>query len=254
MRFLIAGNWKMNTDRHAAAVLAAGVVEASGGVSEVDVVICPPAISLDAVFGEIHGTSVKMGAQNVHSADSGAFTGEVSVEMLKSVGCRYVIVGHSERREYFCETDESVNAKVKQAVAHGLVPIVCVGEKLSERDSGRASDVVTRQVNAGLADVKISAADELVLAYEPVWAIGTGRTASPEQAQEIHALIRKLLVEHFGDAGKDVRILYGGSMKPANAADLLQQTDVNGGLIGGASLVADQFDAIVRAAVDVSTD
>ena len=252
MKFLIAGNWKMNTDRNGANALASGVVELSGGISDVDVVVCPPAVNLDTVFRVVHGTSVELGAQNVHQADSGAFTGEVSADMLRGVGCRYVIIGHSERREYFGETDESVNAKVKQAMTKGMVPIVCVGEVLDERDAGQAAEVVTRQIGEGLSGIQISSSHDIVVAYEPVWAIGTGRTASPDQAQEIHALIRGLLVNQFGDHGQEIRILYGGSMKPGNAGDLLQQQDVNGGLIGGASLAADQFHGIVQAASELA--
>jgi len=246
---LIAGNWKMNTDLAAATQLAQDVVAAVGDPGAVHVAVCPPFISLDAVFGALRGSAVRLGAQNMHAADAGAYTGEVAASMLRSVGCDYVILGHSERRQYFGETDAGVNAKVKQALANGLIPIICVGEMLDERKAGRERDVVQAQVTGALDGVAVDDPARLVVAYEPVWAIGTGETATPEQAQDMHAFIRGLLGAHFGDGfATDVQILYGGSMKPANAADLLKQTDVDGGLIGGASLKADAFSAIVQAA------
>lgn len=246
---LIAGNWKMNTDLTGARQLAASVVTAVGAPKGVDVAVCPPYVSLDAVFTVLHGSPVRLGGQDVHAADSGAFTGAVSAAMLRSVGCHYVIIGHSERRQYFGETDESVNAKTLQARRNRLVPIVCVGETLEERDAGQERAIVERQTRAALRDLRLDAAAELVIAYEPVWAIGTGRTATPEQAGEMHTFIRGLLADVLGSPiGRGVAILYGGSMKPENAAELLALPDVNGGLIGGASLKADQFAAIVRAA------
>ena len=246
---LIAGNWKMNTDLAAAAQLAQDVVATVSDPRVVQVVVCPPFISLDAVFGALRGSSVRLGAQNMHAADAGAYTGEVAAPMLRSVGCDYVILGHSERRQYFGETDAGVNAKVKQALAHGLIPIVCVGEVLDEREADRQRDVVQTQITGALGGVSLDAPARLVMAYEPVWAIGTGKTATPEQAQAMHAFIRGLLGRQFGEAfAREIHILYGGSMKPANAADLLNQTDIDGGLIGGAALKADSFAAIVRAA------
>jgi triosephosphate isomerase len=245
----VAGNWKMNTDLPTAARLAREVVEAVGAVTDVQVAICPPFISLDAVFNVVHGSNVRLGAQNMHYADAGAFTGEISAGMLRSVGCHYVILGHSERRHVFGETDEDVNRKVRQARAYKLVPILCVGETLAQRDAGKENDVVQAQVEHGLAGLTVKDAGEIVVAYEPVWAIGTGRTASPEQAQTMHAFIRGLLINWFGEEiGFGIRILYGGSVKPGNAAELFAQTDVDGGLIGGASLKADDFAAIVAAA------
>lgn len=239
----------MNTDRTAAVQLAQGVVEAVGDPGDVQVAVCPPFVNLDAVFGVLHGSAVRLGAQNMHAADSGAYTGEVSAAMLRSVGCHYVILGHSERRQYFGETDATVNEKLKQALAYKLVPILCVGETLAERDAGREKAVVTRQLEEGLAGVTLTDAAQLVIAYEPVWAIGTGRTASPEQAQAMHAHIRSFLHDACAPAlARDIPLLYGGSMKPANAAELLSQPDVDGGLIGGASLKADDFAAIVDAA------
>jgi len=206
-------------------------------------------VNLDAVFDVLHGTPVRLGAQNMHDEISGAFTGEVAAPMLRAVGCHFVILGHSERRQYFGETDEGVNRKVKQAFAHRLVPIVCVGETLEERDRGDEARIVAGQLDGALAGVEPGSPQDLVVAYEPVWAIGTGRTATPEQAQEMHAMIRERLVGLYGErTGSEIDILYGGSMKPDNASSLLTMADVNGGLIGGASLKADQFAEIVRAA------
>jgi len=247
---LIAGNWKMNTDRVEAVSLARDVLEQLGNSdSDVLVAVCPPSVNLQSVSSVVGGTSIRLGAQNVHHASSGAYTGEVSVAMLQAVGCHYAIIGHSERRQYFCETDQTVNAKVLACVSAGLVPIVCVGESLEQREAGQLEEVVTRQVQEGLRSVDLPDAASLVVAYEPVWAIGTGKTATPIQAQEVHALIRRLLVNSFGtEVGNAVDILYGGSMNPGNADELLAQPDVNGGLIGGASLKPDQFASIVESA------
>lgn len=248
---LIAGNWKMNMDLPEAKGLARGMidqVDEPKGPKGVQVALCPPFVSLAAVHEVLRGTSIRLGAQNMHHEEEGAYTGEISAGMLRSVGCDYVILGHSERRQYFGETDEGVNRKVHQAKAHRLIPIVCVGETLEEREAGREQSVVRRQVERGLEGLAADEADALVLAYEPVWAIGTGRTASPEQAQEMHAFLRELLRDLFdAEVAGRIQILYGGSMKPGNAAELLQQPDVDGGLVGGASLKADQFAAIVRA-------
>lgn len=244
----------MNTDADAAKALASAVVKATRPQSPVRVAICPPMVNLSLVHDVLKGqrTPVKLGAQNVHFEDSGAYTGEASASMLKAVGCTYAIVGHSERRQYFGETDQSVNKKTLKALEKGLIPIVCVGETLEEREAGREEAVVGRQVSVALAGIDIDHADQLVLAYEPVWAIGTGRTASPEQAQDVHAFIRGLLVEQFGaEIGKGIHILYGGSMKPGNAAELLSKQDVDGGLIGGASLKAADFAGIVEAGEEV---
>ena len=244
----------MNTDVSSAVELASAVVDAVGDPSKVNVAVCPPFISLSSVHEVLKnaGGKIKLGAQNVHHQDKGAFTGEVSASMLKSVGCDYVIIGHSERRQYFGETDQGVNNKIFMALSRDLVPIVCVGETLDEREAGNEQDIVENQVQDALLDVEIESADQLVVAYEPVWAIGTGLTATPEQAQEMHACIRALLVEQYGTKiGKKIHILYGGSMKPANALELLQNKDVDGGLIGGASLKAPDFAAIVEAAQKV---
>lgn len=248
---LVAGNWKMYTDLAAATRLASEVVEAVGAERDgVAVAVCPPFISLEAVSNVVDGTPVRLGAQNMHHEEEGAFTGEVSAPMLASVGCHYVILGHSERRQYFGETDEGVNQKTQTALRHGLVPIICVGETLDQRTAGEAKAVVSRQVMEALEWVKIEDETALVIAYEPVWAIGTGRTATPEQAQEMHAMIRDRLEQTLGPVGRRVDILYGGSVKPSNAAELFRQEDIDGGLIGGASLKAADFAAIVEAAAD----
>ena len=245
---LVAGNWKMHTDIDAARALARDVVDSVGDPGDVTVVVCPPFVSLSAVAAEIAGTPVGLGAQNMHTQDAGAFTGEVSAPMLTSAGCRYVILGHSERRQYFGETDEGVCAKIGQAHAHGLVPIVCVGETLEERKAGKAEEVVGRQLAHSLHGAAPDSPDQLVIAYEPVWAIGTGETATPDQAQEMHAFIRGRLNEQFGEeTGRVLHILYGGSVKPGNAAELFGRADVDGGLIGGASLKGEDFAAIVSA-------
>jgi len=246
---LVAGNWKMFTDLITARSLAKEVVEAVGSPGDVNVVVCPPAISLHAISEIVRTTPVGLGAQNMHEEDYGAFTGEISAPMLRSVGCQYVILGHSERRQYFGETDRGVNTKIKQAYAHDLVPIVCVGETLDQRKSGRAEEVVRTQLDGALDGIAVDDPALLVVAYEPVWAIGTGETATPQQAQEMHALIRRLLTDRYGESmASAIEILYGGSVKPHNAAELFSQQDVTGGLIGGASLKAEDFVAIVRAA------
>lgn len=239
----------MNTDVGAAVELAREIAGDIGNPAPVKVAVCPPAVNLSEVARVVNETALRIGAQDMFFEESGAFTGEISPVMLTAVGCEYVIIGHSERRQYFGEIDETVNRKVRKAIEHGLVPIVCVGEHLSERDEGRAVDVVSRQVRAALEGVMIARPDDLVIAYEPVWAIGTGRTATPDQAQEMHAHIRVLLRDQFGESvGATVEILYGGSMKPSNAHELLSQKDVDGGLVGGASLNSDSFVSIVDAA------
>ncbi len=240
----------MNLDMPAARHLAGSIRNSLEDPRPVEVVLCPAYAYLDAVYGLVHGSVVSVGAQNMHAQDAGAFTGEISASMLRSVGCSHVILGHSERRQYFGETDASVREKVAQAVLFGLVPIVCVGESLVERDAGQAERVVAGQVRGALKGVAYPGKGRLVVAYEPVWAIGTGRTASPDEAQAMHAHIRSELAGLFstGDAAH-IDILYGGSMKPENADDLLSQPDIDGGLIGGASLQADPFLAIVRAAM-----
>ena len=244
---LVAGNWKMHTDLSEAVRLASEVARTVEN-EDVAVAVCPPFISLEAVAEMLRDSTVRLGAQTMHDEEKGAFTGEVSAPMLVSVGCHYVILGHYERPQLFGETDESVNRKVKAAMQHGLVPIVCVGETLEEREAGEAEVVVRRQLDAGLDGIALDAADTLVVAYEPVRAIGTGKTATPEQAQDMHRTIRDRLTELLGASGSEVELLYGGSVKPGNAAELFAQNDIDGGLIGGASLDAEQFAAIVAAA------
>ena len=235
---------------HADAVgLAADVVQATEGMTgDVGVAVCPPAVWLDAVAERLRDSGVRLGAQNVHPENAGAFTGEVSPPMLRDLGVHYVIVGHSERRQLFGETSAFVAEKVRAAQAAGLVPILCVGETLDEREAGDAEATVLDQLAASLDGVEPG---ELVVAYEPVWAIGTGRTATPEQAQEMHAALRDALADRF-DGGDGIEILYGGSVKPGNAAELFAQPDLDGALVGGASLDAESFAAIVEAAKDAA--
>jgi triosephosphate isomerase len=249
MLMLVAGNWKMNTDLVTARTLARDIVEAVGDPGGVTVVVCPPFVSLHGVSEVVRNTPVELGAQHMHEEDSGAFTGEVSASMLRSVGSQYVILGHSERRQHFGETNDGINRKIKQALTHELIPILCVGETLAERNEGRAEQVVEEHIEGGLDGVAVDEPDGLVVAYEPVWAIGTGETATPAQAQEMHAFIRFRLAAAFGEEqGRTFKILYGGSVKPQNADELFSQEDVDGGLIGGASLKASDFAAIVRSA------
>ena len=216
-------------------------------VTNVEIVVCPPFISLHAVKEMLAGSRIGLGAQNVYWEKSGAFTGEVSAPMLKSVGCTYVIIGHSERRTYFGETDETVNKRIFAALSEGLKPIVCIGETLEEREAGKTFEVIKRQVEGGLANLSVEQMATVVIAYEPVWAIGTGKTATPAQAQEVHAFIRKLLNDIFGQTTAEAtRIQYGGSVKPDNAAELMAQPDIDGALVGGASLKADSFEKIIK--------
>ncbi|MBF0142576.1 MAG: triose-phosphate isomerase [Magnetococcales bacterium] len=252
-RGLIAGNWKMNSGLVEAAQeltgsILAGLSEREGKKLLCEVLVCPPFTVLSSVNQKIGGSSVKLGAQNMAIETSGAYTGEVSGLMLRNVGCHYVILGHSERRQYYGETDEIVAKKTASAYRDGLTPIVCVGETLAEREAGTTWAVVSRQINAVLPSLPQEAAkqQQLVIAYEPVWAIGTGKVATPEQAAEVHTSIRKLLVSKLGDeVASKIRLLYGGSMNAANAAVLLQQEDIDGGLIGGAALKAKDFLTII---------
>jgi triosephosphate isomerase len=246
---LIAGNWKMNKTSADATALVQEIVNEVGRNSDVDVVVCPPYTSLESVGKVLEGSSIKLGAQNMHNEANGAYTGEISAAMLRSIFAGYVILGHSERRTYFGEKDAFVNQKVLAALKNQLKPILCVGETLAEREAGSTLKVVQTQTEAALEGVSKELATNVVIAYEPVWAIGTGKVATTEQAQEVHAFIRSLLVKLFGDAvAQKVRILYGGSMKPANAPELLAQKDIDGGLIGGASLEARSFVDLIKAA------
>lgn len=246
---MVAGNWKMNKGLYETRDLIREMVPVLRQVEGVDVVICPPFVGLGVAQREVEGSVIKIGAQNLHWEESGAFTGEISAGMLKEL-VEFVILGHSERRAMFGETDETVNKKVKAALAHGLQPIVCVGETLEENQGGITADVVGRQVRADLAGLDAQQAERIVIAYEPVWAIGTGLAATPEGANAVHRdVIRPILRELFGtEVGDGMRILYGGSVNPGNAAELFGQSDIDGGLIGGASLKAESFIALVRAA------
>ena len=245
---VVAGNWKMNkTAAETRALIADIRASVNDGATATQVVVCPPFTNLQAAAEALAGSKIALGAQNLHWEASGAFTGEISAAMLKDLGVTHVIIGHSERRQYFAETCETVNRKLKSALAAGLVPIVCVGETLAEREEGRMEVVITNQIKAGLAGVGAELAG-IIIAYEPVWAIGTGRTATSAQAQEVHALIRATLAGLAGaDVAAKVRIQYGGSMKPENAGELMAQPDIDGGLIGGAALKAADFAAIVKA-------
>ena len=248
-RYLIAGNWKMNTDRAAGVALASAIGEKAGDAKDVDLLVCPPSVYLAPVAEAITGKAVALGAQNMCGDENGAFTGEISSSMLSDVGAEYVILGHSERRTLYGETDADVNKKTLKALAAGLAPIVCVGELLEEREGGKTAEVIKTQFEGSLAGVEESQITSVVIAYEPVWAIGTGKVATPAQAEEVHADLRRLLAERYNtEIAEQVRILYGGSMKPGNAAELLAQPNVDGGLIGGASLKADDFLAIAAAA------
>ena len=246
---IIAGNWKMYKTSAEAVALVQALKTEVAGVTKSEIVICPPFTTLAAVTSLVAGSNIQLGAQNVHWEKDGAFTGEIAPAMLKELGVRYAIVGHSERRQFFGETDTGVNKRAKAALANGLRPIVCVGELLAEREAGKTETVVAGQVRGSLAGFDQNQIVETVIAYEPVWAIGTGKTASPAQAQEVHALIRRLLGEMFGtDLAGKIRLQYGGSVKPDNAKELLGQPDIDGALVGGASLKAGDFAAIVKAA------
>ena len=249
-RSIIAGNWKMYNDASQTAVLVDALKQQlPPGRPDVVVIVCPPFTSLPAAAGRIAGSAIKLGAQNMSEHDEGAYTGEVSWKMLTGAGCSYVILGHSERRQYFKESDELINRKARTALAHGLQPILCVGETLEEREGNRTTAVVSGQVKGVLHGLTPTDLRSAVIAYEPVWAIGTGRNATPQQAQEVHAMIRGLVREAFGaDVAESLTIQYGGSVKPDNAAELLRQPDIDGALVGGASLKAEAFSAIVRAA------
>ena len=245
---VIAGNWKMNKTRPEAAELA-NQIKAFPAGEGVQVVVGVPYTNLETVVNALKGTDVKVAAQNVHYEKSGAFTGEVSADMLKEIGAEYVIIGHSERRQYFGETDETVNKRTKAALDAGLIPIMCVGELLDEREADITEEVVSRQTKLGLAGFTADEVKKTIIAYEPVWAIGTGKTATAEQAGEACGLIRNVIAKLYGKAVADaVTIQYGGSMNAKNAAELLAQEDVDGGLIGGASLIAEDFGVIIGAA------
>lgn len=248
-RKFIAGNWKMFTNRAVGEQLARDLVAGLGADKSVDVAVCPPFPYLSAVSAALQGSSIKLGAQNLYPKTEGAFTGEVSPAMLVDAGCDLVIIGHSERRHVLGETDSFINEKVHAGLEAGLQVILCVGEMLAEREAGETEKVLDRQATEGLKGIDGAKLGRIVVAYEPVWAIGTGKVATPEQAQEAHAFLRKRIGELCGDAAQNLIIQYGGSVKPNNAAEILKKPDVDGALVGGASLKADDFLAIIRAGV-----
>jgi triosephosphate isomerase len=248
-RPFIAGNWKMNLDRVAAVALAKDVAQQAAKCDGVDLAVCPPSVYLDAVGKALAGSKVALGAQNMYHEGNGAFTGELSAAMLLDVGCKYVILGHSERRHILGETDAAINKKVLAALDAGLTPIVCVGELLAEREAGQTSAVIRRQFDGSLAGLSADNMQKIVIAYEPVWAIGTGKVATPQQAEDVHLDLRKIMEERYNPTvAQSVRIQYGGSVKPENAAELLGQPDIDGALVGGASLKTAQFMGIVAGA------
>jgi len=243
----IAGNWKMNMNSANAVSLAAGLVKELSDVETVDVAVCPPFVYLQSVAAALSASNIALGSQNVYFEGNGAFTGEISCDMLKDISCTYAIIGHSERRHVMGETDELINKKIAAAINGGLLPIFCVGELLEERQANKTNEVVAEQIKKGLEGLCGEGVQAVTIAYEPVWAIGTGLTATPEQAQEVHAMIRGLLSEMYGDEiAQTIRIQYGGSAKPGNTAELMAQPDVDGLLVGGASLKVEDFAAMVK--------
>jgi triosephosphate isomerase len=247
---LIAGNWKMYKIINDAIQLANGLKRELVDFEKADIVICPVFTALASVYDVIAETNIKLGAQNLYWENEGAYTGEISPLMLKDAGCEFVIIGHSERRKYFGETDTAVNKKIFAALAVGLIPIVCIGETLEEREAGKTIAVVEKQLSGGFKEITAEQMKEIVIAYEPVWAIGTGKTATPAQAQEVHKFIREWLIKNFNaDVTENLRILYGGSVKPGNIKELMQEPDIDGALVGGASLEVNSFRDIVKNAV-----
>jgi len=245
---LVAGNWKLNGAREANQALISGVLNGAAGLDACEIMVCPPYVYLAEIKQQLKGNVILLGAQDVASESSGAFTGEVAASMLSEVGCTHVIIGHSERRALYGETDAVVASKFLAAHAGGLTPVLCVGETLEERESGVTMEVIERQVSAVIKAAGVEPFANSIIAYEPVWAIGTGLTASPEQAQEVHARVRAIIADSNAKIAADLRILYGGSVKGANAPELFAQKDIDGGLIGGASLDADEFLSICKAA------
>lgn len=246
-KIIIAGNWKMNKTTTEAIELANGLKRELYKIDDIGIVICPPFTAIDEVAEVVYESNIGLGAQNMHWEDAGAFTGEVSAPMLKELGCGYVILGHSERRQYFHETNETVNKKLRSALKHGLTPIVCVGESLEERESGRTFDVIRDHVTNSLKGLDKDEVKKVIVAYEPVWAIGTGKTATPDQAQEVHCFIRELLEKAYTrEIAEEITIQYGGSVKPGNIKELISRKDIDGALVGGASLDVKSFSEIVK--------
>jgi len=243
---VIAGNWKMYKTAGESAAFAKAFLPLLAGAAGVEIVLAPPFPSIAPLAAALSGSGVGVASQNVHFADEGAYTGEVSPGMVKDAGATHCIVGHSERRQYFAEDDGSVNRKVRAVLAAGLTPILCLGETLAEREAGKTFDVVSRQIREGVREIPAAEASKVILAYEPVWAIGTGRTATPEQAQEVHGFLRARMRELWGNAAASVRVLYGGSVKPDNIAALMAKEDIDGALVGGASLSPESFARIVK--------
>lgn len=251
---IIAGNWKMYKTSLEAIELVNLLKRDLSDITEVEIVVCPPFTALSDVRDVLIESNIGLGGQNLYWEDQGAFTGEVSAPMLKALDVQYVIIGHSERRQFFGETDATVNRRIKAALKHQLTPIVCIGENLNERESGQTFAVIEKQLHGSLANLTVEEMEEIVLAYEPVWAIGTGKTATPQQAQEVHRFIRAQLVKIFGeDLADSVRIQYGGSVKPENITELISQPDIDGALVGGASLKHDSFAQIVKNSCGIKT-
>jgi len=243
----IAGNWKMNLTSSESRDLASSLVNSCGQLEGIDMALAPPATFLNVVLQAVKGSRIEVAAQNCHWKVSGAYTGEISPEMIKEIGCKYVIIGHSERRQFFGETDETVNKRLHAAHRAALHPIVCIGESLEQREAGRTMEVVAAQLKGGLKDLPDEKMRNSTIAYEPVWAIGTGKTATPDQAQEVHAYLRGLLKELYGSGVADVvRLQYGGSVKPSNVKELMAMEDIDGALVGGASLKPDSFQGILN--------
>ncbi len=245
---IVAGNWKMNGNQESIVSLLDGVISGVDGNIKAQVIVCSPFIYLPMVAGKVADTNVEFGSQNISQFESGAYTGEISAKMLKDFDCKYAIIGHSERRHIFGETDQDVADKYKKAQEHGITPILCVGELLEEREADKTAEVVIRQIDAILSTSGVESLQNAIVAYEPVWAIGTGKTATPEQAQEVHKLIRETIAKQSDTIAGSLRILYGGSVKSSNAVELFAMEDIDGGLIGGASLEAEDFLAICAAA------
>ena len=249
-KVIIAGNWKMNKTVKEAVAFIQEIAPKVADIDDVEIVVCPTFTALAQSVEAAAGTKVKIGAQNIHWAQSGAFTGEISADMLKETGVEYVIIGHSERRQYFGETDATVNQRLVAALNAGLIPMVCIGELLEERESGKTEEVLKTQICGAFTDIDASDIEKLVVAYEPVWAIGTGKTATPDMAQETHAYIRSVIADLYStEVAAKVRIQYGGSMKPGNSSELVAQNDIDGGLVGGAALEADSFAELIKNAI-----
>lgn len=246
---IIAGNWKMNTTASQTTQLISELKKLTASLTDCDIVICPPAINIPAAFQAISGTNIKLGAQNIHWEEFGAFTGEISAKMLKEYGVEYAIIGHSERRSLFGETNEGVNKRAQYSLQNGITPIICVGETLTQHEAGKTNEVVTTQTLAALSGLTVCQVEKVIIAYEPIWAIGTGKTATGAEANSTIAVIRKAVADTYGnEAAQAIRIQYGGSMNENNAQELLSNEHIDGGLIGGASLKAEKFAAICKAA------